>query len=246
MDISYWTNLNLNHSYKQTNKLFFDQYQYGASGLLHEVNTLRGLDFEDFYENITHKEMFKHHSKYISIRTFPCNSRYNLIKKLHKEQITTESKENLKNFLTLLLESQSVGIDFKLSLKVHSFYCYSNDINFLTKLLQHPGVIHPNITEIKLAGNNNTLVRKNSLYSLRTYLHKRMISAKTKNQLQTFVNTYESDINVSKSFNRWLRFSGKYCNDHFFFDYNDPGLKLIFEMMVPGLTRKTYNIINEE
>ena len=132
MDTLYWINSNLKHNIKKTNKLFFNEYNYGASGLLQEVNTVRGLDFAEFEERLHYKQKFKHQLRYMPIRTLACSARYYEIKDLHNQAITENTKQNLTDFLNLLLDARYSDTKYRLTISNQSFYCYSNNLSLLS------------------------------------------------------------------------------------------------------------------
>ena len=236
MDTLSWTNSNLNYSIKKSNKLFFNEYQWSACGYLQEVNSVRGLTSVGLDERLRIKERYKRSGFYVP-------RSLGMVGSMHREPITDITKENLNSFINFFNEQD---LKYRLVLTTHRFYCYSNNIPFLEELLTLPGIVDPGITEIKINSDSGSLVRKNSDYKYRTYLKTCIVTNDHKQKLKQFLQIYHDTVVPCRTFKRWLNFPSKYCQEHFFFDYNDPGIETIFNICAPGLLKKTYNIINEE
>jgi len=233
MDSSFWTNSNLKHKIRNSNKLFYDQYRYCAAGELNYAKLLRGFDREILgYRIKTYRSMTKNEFGYFFYSygqgRKPINDRVQL---------------NLYNFLDLL---ESIENDHKIVLGWHDFYFYTNSVDDVNRVLEADGVYARPVVETVVTHPAKTILRKRSDYRYRAYLTNIFISEDQQNKLIKFFNTHENETRLSKTFRNWLDKEYKYCKDYFFFDYNDQGLALFLEMTVPGLIKETLEIITQD
>lgn len=233
MDSLYWTNLNLKHKIRESNRLFYGEYLYCASGELNYAKLLRGFDKDAIeYRIETYRSMNKTDFGYFFYS-------YNQ----HRRQITDQTQKDLYNFLDLL---ENITVDYKLVLGWHDFYFYTNDVNSITKILSADGVHAKPVVENVITHPLKTIVRKRSDYHYRCYLSNTVISPSQREHLLKFLQNQHESIKLSKTFQDWLGKDYKYCRDYFFFDYNDSGLPLLLEMVVPGLVKENLEIIVQE
>jgi len=236
MDSLYWTSLNLKHNYKFTNKLFYGEYQYCASGELYFAKLLRGLDRETLDYRIDAQQRLE-----ASAGMFGNYFGYQYNFSRHK--INNNVYENLHNFLTVL---QSIENQFKIVLSWHNFYVYTNHVDIIKDVLAADGVYEPLVTEINISHPLKTIIKKSSKYRYRCYLKNSVMTGEMHNSVRKFFNVYSDSVCASKTFNEWLEKDYKYCRDYFFFDFNQLGLELIFEMMAPGLVKERVEIITQD
>jgi len=233
MDSLYWTNSNLKHKIRESNRLFYDQYRYCASGELSYTKLLRGLDRKTLEHRLkTYRSMNKTDFGYFF---YSYNQRH--------RQITDQTESNLYNFLDLI---ESIDVDHKLVLGWHDFYFYTNDTGSIDQILTADGVYAKPVVETVLTHPLKTIVRKRSEYQYRCYLANAVISESQQNHLVKFFKNHTDNIKLSKTFSEWLNKEYKYCRDYFFFDHNDTGLPLLLEMIVPGLVKETLEIITQD
>jgi len=236
MDLSYWTNSNLKHNYKQTNKLFYGEYKYCASGELDYAKLLRGFDRDVLEHRIrTQKSLEK------SAGMFGTYFGYQY--SYGRRKFDNDVYENLHNFLTIL---QTINDQCKIVLSWHNFYVYTDHVNIVKDVLLANGVFEPLVTEINISHPPNTIVKKSSEYQYRCYLKNSVITSDMQDSVRKFFSVYGDSVSVSKTFNEWLTKEYKYCRDYFFFDFNDPGLEIIFEMIAPGLIKEKLEIITQD
>jgi len=236
MDSLYWTSLNLKHNYKHTNKLFYGEYKYCASGELDFAKLLRGFDRETLDYRIRAQQSLE---KSAGIFGNYFGYQYNFAR--HK--INNKVYENLHNFLTTL---HSIENQCKIVLSWHNFYVYTNQVNVIKDVLAANGVLDPLVTETVISHPPNTIVKKSSKYRYRCYLKNSVITSEMYSSIRKFFDVYSDSVHISKTFNEWLEKEYKYCRDYFFFDFNDAGLELIFEMMAPGLIKERVEIIKQD
>jgi hypothetical protein len=233
MDSSFWTNSNLKHKIRESNRLFYDQYRYCASGELNYAKLLRGFDCETLGHRIkTYRSMTKNEFGYFFYSYGQ-----------GRKPIIDQTELCLYNFLDLL---ESIENDHKIVLGWHDFYFYTNNIDDVNRVLAADGVHAKPVVETVVTHPAKTIVRKRSDYQYRCYLSNSIITQSQYDQLIKFFNNHCESIRLSKTFREWLDKDYKYCRDYFFFDYNDSGLSLLLEMIIPGLIKETVKIITQD
>jgi len=233
MDLSYWTNLNLRHSFKNTNRLFYGEYRYCASAGLDYAKLLRGFDRDALdYKLRAYQSLDK---------TFGFFAPYNF--RQHSRRINNTTYENLHRFLTLL---ESINNDFKVVLGWHQVYVYTNDRSTVKDVLQIEGIYSPNVTEACITHPPKTIVKKSSKYRYRCYFKNTTLTSDEQKRIRKFFLDYTDCVAVSKTFGTWLENDYKYCRDYFFFDFNEPGIELFFEMILPGFIKERVEIITQD
>lgn len=229
----YLTSSNLRVEIKSTNKLYFDKYRYCASAYLPYASSLRRLSHYHIDAMLELRETL--HQSYPDLRAL-VNGQY-----LRNPPITTYIKNDLHLFLDKIL---NISEDFKMVYKKHSFHCYTNNTAVVDEVLED-GLIDRKLTQLKVVCEPDVIVRKNSDYKYRCYLRATQITEQTKENIRKFFNAHP-EISVANSFQQWLKNSYKYSSSHYFFDYNDEGMKLMFEITAPGVVREAYTIITED
>ena len=233
MDLSFWTNSNLKHSVKNTNRLFYGEYRYCASGELDYAKLLRGFDRNALDCKLKAYQTLDRNMGFFTAYNF----RY------HGRVINNATYENLHDFLTLL---QSISGNIKTLLGWHNVYVYTNDCSIVKTILKSPGISNPIVTEAHISHPPKTIVKKSSKYRYRCYLKNTTLTTNTHNRIQKFFTDHADSVKASKTFSEWLENDYKYCRDYFFFDYNEPGMELIFEMMFPGIIKERFEIIVQD
>jgi len=232
MDSSFWTNLNLKHNIREANRLFYGEYRYCASGELHYAKLLRGLDRDTLGHRIKmHRSLNKTDFGYF----FYSYSQ-------QRRQVTDQIELNLYNFLDVI---EDLDVDYKIVLGWHDFYFYTNDVGSILDVLSADGVYAKPVIETVITHPAKTILRKRSNYQYRCYLSNVSINQMQHNQLIKFFNNHAESIRLSKTFQEWLDKDYKYCRDYFFFDYNDGGLSLLLEMIIPGIVKENVEIITQ-
>ena len=227
------TSSNLKIDVKSTNRLYFDQYRYCASAFLPYASSLRKNSHEHIDKSL---ELRQHlHQSYPDLRAL-VNGQY-----LRNPPITEYVRYDLHHFLDTI---KDIDQDFKIVYKKHHFHCYTND-TVVTDAILYEGLLDRRLTQLKIDYEPNTIVRKRADYKYRCYLKATRVSESTKESMRKFFQTH-TDISVAKSFQQWLSNAYKYSSSHYFFDYNDEGMKLMFEIAAPGVIREAFTIITED
>ena len=226
------TSSNLKVNVKSTNKLYYDRYKYCASAFLPYASTLRKSSHEHIDKSLELRRNL--HQSYPDLRAL-VNGQY-----LRNPPITEYVRDDLHNFLDQIINTQE---DYKIVFQRHSFYCYTNSSDLVDQVLKDK--IDSKIVQIKLTHNKGTIVKKKSDYQYRCYLKNKHVSEHCKDNMRKFFNTH-SDISTTSGFQQWLRSPYKYTSSHHFFDYNDKGMQILFELIAPGLVREVFTIITED
>ena len=232
-DLSYLTSSNLKVEVKSTNRLYFGQYRYCASAYLPYASCLRRQSHYHIDAQLELRETL--HQSYPDLRAL-VNGQY-----LRNPPITTYVKNDLHLFLDKI---QNINDNFKMVYKKHNFYCYTNSTAVIDEVLEE-GLLDRRLTQLKIDYEPGSIVRKNSDYKYRCYMRATQVAEQTKESMRRFFNTHP-ELSLGRSFQQWLKSPYKYSSSHFFFDHNDEGMHLMFELTAPGVMRELYTIITED
>ena len=235
MDSLFWTNSNLKHKIRESNRLFYGEYRYCASGGLDYAKLLRGFDRDTLsYRIKMHRSMNRTDFGYFF---------YSYNHDRNRKAITHQTEKCLYNFLDLV---ENIQTDYKLVFGWHDFYFYTNDVDSVKDVLCADGVYAKPVVETVITHPAKTIVRKRSDYQYRCYLSNSVLTQSQHDRLTKFFNNHCESTRLSKTFREWLDKDYKYCRDYFFFDYNDAGLPLLLEMIVPGIVKENLKIIIQD
>lgn len=227
------TSSNLRVEVKSTNRLYFDKYRYCASAYLPYVSSLRKQSHYYIDAQLELRETL--HQSYPDLRAL-VNGQY-----LRNPPITSYVRDDLHHFLDRVT---SLPGDFKMVYKKHVFYCYTNNQNVVDAILDE-GLLDRRLVQLKIDYEPGVIVRKNSDYKYRCYMRAAQVSEQTKENMRRFFNTHP-ELSLGRSFQQWLKSPYKYTSSHYFFDHNDEGMCLLFELTAPGVLRESYTIITED
>jgi hypothetical protein len=227
------TSSNLRVEVKSTNKLYYDRYRYCASAYLPYASSLRRQNHYHIDAALDLRETL--HQSYPDLRAL-VHGQY-----LRNPPITSYVRDDLHLFLNNL---QSIEQDYKLVLSKHHFHFYTNCESLIDTVL-YEGLLDRKVTKLNIDYEPSTIVRKKSDYRYRCYFKNTQVSETAKDNMRHFFRAHP-EIKVANSLQHWLKISYKYTSSHYFFDYNDQGMKLMFELTAPGVVRESYTIITED
>jgi hypothetical protein len=214
---------------KESNKLYYNRYQYCGSAYLPYASTLRKNSHYHLDSTLDLRATLRHND---SIRSLAASTWF------RNPPIDLRVRQDLHEFLDLV---QNAHGDFKIVYQSHSFSVYANELGTVSQFLLEE-LADAQLTMRRVTHAPNTIVRRSTDYQYRCYLKNMSISAGVKENMTKFFASHP-EIKLGPSFKHWLEHGYKYCNSHYFFDYNDEGIKLLFELAAPGLVREAYTII---
>lgn len=209
-------------------RLFFDRFQYCVRVNLNEASVLRGLHGHDIIDrNIEIRRVWRALGNRIN-----CEITEATVKNLHRVH---------DHFFSATSEP------FKMAVSGHQMWVYSNSLIFLNSFTTLPGVCLPRYSEAVIDRPVDTVLLKNSRYSHRTYLKEQAITADQRQRLCDFFKNYHDSIRLSPSLDKWIRYgSGRRIFGYYFVDHDDDGWLVLFNLLQPGVTRKTIEIIADK
>lgn len=212
--------------------LFFGQYQYCYSGYLYDLTCLRGVkDSRSVVAQLYAARQYRTWRSHNWGGSWAPNS----------TTVMPDVQETEKNLLIAFDTIQSFR-DIKIVYCYDFAYIYNND---LTPILNSdlPRILsRVQIKSADLCIAPGTVPLKSSSYSLRTYLRNKML---TDNQIEILGNfiTSQSDSRASPSLRETIWFKYRWLRSNYFIDHNSSTLPLMLELAVPGIIRKTLDIV---
>jgi hypothetical protein len=204
-------------------RLFYDQYRYCISFHLVDANALRTnkpLCHNEIDKNIARRESWR-------------------VRFGHKA-VTQDEIDRLHIACDVL--SNTAGTYKKVIYSNH-LYVYSNDLALLQSLNDLDFVKYPVLTEAQVILPRDTILLKKSKYNFRTYFKMRGVTKQQIATLNDFFNLNKELINPSPSLKHSLARNTHWLMDYQFADHSDPKLITVINLICPGITRKTLNIM---
>ena len=122
-------------------------------------------------------------------------------------------------------------------------YVYSNELALLQSLNDLDFVKYPILTEAQVILPRDTIILKKPKYNFRTYFKMRGVTKQQIETLNDFFNLNKELIKPSPSLRYSLARSTHWLMDYQFADHSDPKLITVINLICPGITRKTLNIM---
>jgi hypothetical protein len=204
---------------------FYGQYQYSFKFYLYNVNVLRVLDHEAISERIEHQRIWRSTS----------NWRYS-------KEITDNDVDHLHNLCDVLTAYKG---QFKIVVSSNVAYVYSNDLDFITSLSNLPYLTHTRVSQINVTRPSGTIALKDPKWTHRTYFRSRTLDVDKKNQLRNYLLKREN-IRISPGLFDWFEYSANWntwTQSYYFIDHNNDGEILFLNMVSPGITNRTLQIV---
>lgn len=237
-----------------SDRLFYDCYQYSLRFHLTEFHCIRpwhdydGDNVEELLEKIEQNRR-QHHfrdqrighygnwDKPISSNSFEKNDQ------AFQQQI----EQDLYPVVRLLWPYRA---NIKIVATTHWGYVYSNRLDLLKLVAGARAVQVCRILKAVVDRPPNTVGLRNKHHNYRTYLRDLRITESQQDQIQQYL-TQQQDVRLCPSLKSWSRVDHRYSwvknvawsRSTFFFDHNGATDALMLEMIVPGIVRKTLEIV---
>jgi hypothetical protein len=231
MDTLYSTQQNPNFKSIASDRLFYDHWRYCIRLRLSEASALRhSLDTEEITGILNQREQWRDR-----VRTrWPQN---NFVRQ--HQPITDDTRRNLYAFADFL---QQTTEPYKIVISVNQCWIYSNSSVLLERIGRLPFVHEAKYTEAVVVRAKNTIALKNPRHAHRSYFCGVKLTVQEKDQLSNFFNN-QPDIRISPGLKEWLSLPFVRTQDHFFVDYNNHTWLTMLALVVPGLIRKTSQLV---
>jgi hypothetical protein len=231
MDTLYLTQQSPNFKSIDSDRLFYDHWQYCIRLRLNEATALRNtLDIEEIAATLTHREQWRDR-----VRTrWPQN---NFVRQ--HQPITDTTRDNLYAFADFL---QQATEPYKIVISVNQCWIYSNDSLLLERIGRLPFVHETKYTEAVIVRAKNTIALKNPQHAHRSYFRNVKLTVQEKDHLLNFFNN-QPDIRISPALKEWLSLPFVRTQGYFFVDHNNRTWLTMLALIRPGLIRKTSQLV---
>ena len=125
-------------------------------------------------------------------------------------------------------------------------WIYTNDIKLLKILDNCKYLDCKKFTQAQVDRPKNSVLLKNSKHTHRSYFKNIKLSLEEKQQLANFFTSQQKNIRPSPSLKTWLHGKFNRTQDYFFIDHDGEQWLLMMSLVIPGLVRKTLEIITHK
>lgn len=238
-----------------SDRLFYDRYQYSLRFHLSQFHCIRpwhdyeGDDVEEFLEEIE-KYRRQHHVRRRQSGLY--NSYRNKTQSIdtfekQDQEYQQQIEQELYPIVRLLWPCRA---DIKVVATTHWGYVYSDRLELLKSVADAWPVQRCRISKAVIDRAPNTVGLQNKRHNYRTYLRDLRVTEAQQDQIQQYLAQQE-DIRMCPSLKSWGRHDYRYSwlqnaawsRSTFFFDHNGATDALMLEMIVPGIVRKTLEIV---
>jgi signal peptidase I len=154
-------------------------------------------------------------------------------------KITETTVKNLHTLADLLLTTQA---NFKLVVSAFTGYVYANDLGLIDQVAKLPGVSYVEYTQAVVGRPRDTIQLRDPKYQWRSYFKVGKLTTEQKTHLKNFLAN-QPGIRISPALKNWINYKFTRTQDYFFIDYNEPVWLTMLGLVLPGLIRKTLEII---
>jgi hypothetical protein len=214
-------------------RLFYSQFEYCIRFCLEEVSCLRTLDHAQIDRMIERRIAWRSISQTMHTST-PTTVLSN-----QSNKITETTVKNLHTLAEVLL---TTPVNFKLVVSAFTGYVYTNDLALIDSVSKLSGVLHTEYSRAVVSRPKNTIQLRDPKYQWRSYFKVGKLTAEQKAHLKNFLAN-QSGIRISPALTQWINFKYTRTQDYFFIDYNEPVWLTMLSLVLPGLIRKTLEII---
>lgn len=229
-------NSNLKFKPVVKDRLFYDRFRYSISFYLDEATCLRELDHQYIDTMINRRIQYRD----ISQQSWLNNK--SILTKRWKD-ITETTVSNLHSVADVLIDSM---IDFKLVTSSNTVWVYSNTRSLIKKIDQLKFLKHKSYTEAIVDRPKNTIKLKNPTHTNRSYFKTVKVTAEQKTGLINFFINQQDYIRISPGLIAWCESSFHRTQDHYFIDHDGESWLLMLSLIMPGLIRKTVELIADK
>lgn len=218
----------------ESDRLFYDQFQYCVKFNLNGIASLRGMPMERDQRHSYIERSVKHRFEWGQrIKNYAGNWT-----DMHK-RIVIHDASDLIAFSDLIADYLPAN---KLVISSNWGYVYTNDLNLVKLLSKHPTLKHHRYSCAEITRERNTIVLKESDYSYRSYFRERRLSSKEQEYLRNFI-TNLSDVRISPGLKDWINSPLTFTMRHFFVDHKNPHDLSFVNLVCPQIVRSTLRII---
>jgi len=229
--------------FKPVNKdrLFYNRFEYAIGFHLDEASCLRELDHAKIdiiiERRITWRDIAQQRVSG-TIKSSLFGSSHTLLTRRHKE-ITKKTISDLHDLAELLLTTTS---DYKLVVSVNQGHVYTNDLALIDQISDLSSLTQKDYSQAVVARPKNTIRLTNPKHAFRSYFKILKLTTEQKNQLTAFLS-HQTTVRLSPALNQWVPGAFHRTQDYFFVDHNEMSWLTMLSLVLPGIIRKTQQII---
>lgn len=232
--------IDLNQKFKTTikDRLFYNKYQYGIGFKLDEANCLRELSHERIDWFIERRKLWREISQQRLSKYNNINAGTILMRR--EREITDDTVKNLHKLADMLL---ACSVDYKLVVTVNQAYVYTNDLSLIEQLDNSDFLLQKSYSQAQVVRPRDTVQLKNPKYCSRSYLKSLNLTPQQRDNLENFLYNQQEHLRISPALTRWIDLPFNRVQDYYFIDHTGEQWITMLNLVVPGLIRKTMQII---
>ena len=218
-------------------RLFYNRYEYAVGFHLDEVSCLRELNHARIDRMIERRIAWRDIAQQ---RTSGKSTLvgHTILTRRHKE-ITDTTVSNLHQLTEQLLTTSA---DFKLVVSVNTAHVYTNDLTLINQVSDLPGLTQKEYNRAVIGRPPNTIQLKNPTHKFRSYFKMIKLTDDQKTHLINFLANQPA-ARISPALVSWLNSPLRRTQDYFFIDHGTMSWLTMLSLVLPGLIRKTMQII---
>ena len=225
-----------------SNQLFYNRYCYSLRFCLEEFHYIRPWHHARQFNDLD--SLLSLVDSYREVYSLRRHSSWSVIR---SNKTQDELKTNLNTFIETIWPHREV---IKVVATTNWGYVYSNDLEILKKIAALPVLDYPYLQQAVINHPVDTIGLRKKKHNYRTYFRDLRITKDQRQKIQTYLAQQEG-VRMCPSLRAWgdsdLSFSWiknvTWCRSSFFFDHQGANDALMLEMMVPGIIRKTLQIV---
>lgn len=212
-------------------QLYYGQYRYGLRAFVREANLLKWHD----------------HAKIDSI--IAIRNRQYLKEYIYSWRISrsvqSETAQHIHEICDILMQTHA---DYKKICNFDHLMVYTNDMDLLSQLTSHPGVLHWWGGKAEIDRPQGVLMRCNPKWHLRSYFREQLLDRDQSRKLNEFVSIRADRYRLNPSLRSQItqdkhdQWPKVYIRPYYFIDHVDESDKLLLSLTMPGLIKKTLPI----
>ena len=235
--------INLNQQFKTTvkDRLFYNRFEYSIGFHLDEISCLRDLDHDKIDRMIDRRITWReiaHQRVSGTIKSTLFGNSHTMLTRRHKE-ITKKTVSDLHDLAEILLTTTS---DFKLVVSVNQGHVYTNDLELINQLSDLSSLTQKEYSQAIIDRPKNTIRLKNPKHQFRSYFKITKLTPEQKDHLTAFLLN-QTTVRLSPALNEWIVGAFHRTQDYFFIDHDGMSWLTMLSLILPGIIRKTQQII---
>lgn len=223
-------------------RLFYNRFEYTIGFQLDEATCLReSLETERIDRMIERRIAWRE----ISQQRYAGNVKSSLfpgaatILARRQKEITEDTVANLHKLADLLLTTPA---DFKLVVSVDQGHVYTNDLALIDQINNLPGITQKSYSRAVVVRPKDTIQLKDPKHEFRSYFKINKITQEQKDHLTAFLANQQT-VRLSPALQHWTTTPFNRTQDYFFVDHDEMSWLTMLSLVLPGLIRKTMQII---